>query len=584
MATTDKQVQFIVVDDFSPGIYQNPMSKSAGSQQKTPNGAAQLTGTYACTSSATGSLVPGPAIVGNKTESPFDSPWNSTHYLFDYVKIIAFRNMSPVYPTGSPTQFPPLPDMPFVTYQYYYDPTGANVNYHLRARTRAYKHFASDLVNTGLTSYDVWTQDDAVVYNQAVTTNPVVLYGSASIDLTRANNASPITPGNATVVGAYYPVEQNAGTGRTWVYPKNSTPTVDSTEAMGFSTIGNASIQAVVAHQDRVIGFAALKTANSQSGFGTSGQSDPSEYFEYLAVNNYSATGGILLVVSQNPSGYGSWRSMNASTLFLVKKNFGGVLVQGALEQPTITYMPGVQGTGPLANIGGISPSGTYIYGTSNGVYEWAGGDTCNLLSPQLYGSFWIPQDPAATNSSYGPVGSFASAGPYVFAPNGFLYNTVGGGWWRTIQPNAHGQVLAWHETSANGMVLGAYQYFNSVDTNVYSWLDPNTPNPNGFQWVSQPFNEGINRELAFREVNITVSGGAAPLTITVTLQGLLSSPPAGSNVATFTFAGGVTPTPRTISMPIYCDAWDMYATVTASNACEIHRISFGYYEEETAR
>src|SRR5215471_1800073 len=604
MASTDKQLQYIVVTDFSPGIWADASSLggvSIGSEiprtiQAAPNGAAQMNGTFGCCANSSGALIGGPFtdtthMTLPESGSSLDPPWDSNH-VFDNARIIGFRNISPIYKPGTPGQLSFFPEQPTIMYQYYYDPTGANHNYDLRMRTRTYKAFLQPstdrhhITNTSLANATLIFENDAVAYNSTATDNRPVLYGSGGLDLTRANVAAPGTAGNPTLVGCYFPnylMGFGGGfNGQTMAYPKNSTSNVDSTESLGFTTIGNGSIGSIFAHQDRVVGLTGFRGSIKQAQFGTSGVADPSDYMEFLNPNDYSISSGTLVVNSENPSGYGSWGSMNASTLVLIKKQQGAVVISGPLEQPTVTKMPGVQGTGTHSSIGCVGPNGTFAYGTDNGVYGWSGGDSAQLLSPQLTGAFWINAADFALNPIHGAIGRFASTDKFLFAPNNWFMNWQQQSWWRLYSPVTSGfapQYMSWWDNSASGMVVGAANQSCTVDgapTLTMMWFDPTAPMTD-WQWQSQPFAEGINRELMIREINLTYTGG--PFTVTVT------GGPQTPLTQNETFpANPSSSTPKTLSKPTTMQAWDASVAIECVGTGAVYRISLGYYEEEMAR
>ena len=117
-AGSDKDFKFVVIDDFSPGIYDDWYAASGA--QPAPPGAAQLTGTYGCVSSVGGGLIPAPRRVNRIQEAA----QSSTAAGDPYTHIMAFRSLSPVYDRtgvsagvmGIPRAYP---DELFFAYEYY---------------------------------------------------------------------------------------------------------------------------------------------------------------------------------------------------------------------------------------------------------------------------------------------------------------------------------------------------------------------------------------------------------------------------------------------------------------------------------
>lgn len=595
---------YITIDNFSPGIY-NDWYSTGG--QPAPDGAAQLSGTFGCIASRQGSLIPAPLKVHTLDQALIDTAGATKYPTNDArIHILGMRNMSPVYlkksnnggsggqpvvPTGNQTDFP---DMPFLAMQWYYDAGGTSGPFTRKSRVRGYKVF-----NDAIGSYDMMTHSSAGT--AAVGTKP--WYGFLALEIGRANPAHPDTFGLPFVIAAN---AVDLGTPSAKVYPAYNNSDEDSVSAPWFDTTLGMSI--LFAHQDRIFAVA-LGAPNSVNGmdnwFGSDGIVDMQEWLFYTDENNYTGgtTGNNITLVNENPYGYGSWASVNASMLFLVKKRGGAVLVRGDINNPQVIRLPGIESTGLATNIGCLLSDGTYLYGSERGVFAWSGGDTAQHLSPQLDGHFWKATTPVSPTAGYSvvdqlnnplffetlgnyspaPIGSWAMCGQrLVFGPNNFCYDLQGKGWWRHTDPAA-GIIYGWHDSSVKDRVLAApYICGDSVIGNeAVAWFDPNQ-GKTAWQWTSQPHRKSVGRRLHFRDLSIVLRGHG---TVTFTLVGRAG---ATSNTVSITFSSDSRPI--TINANCTVDADDVVAVITSAGydsshpAPEVIRYTLGYDEHETAR
>jgi hypothetical protein len=585
--------QQIDLVDFTPGIFDDWFS--AGGTQAAPDGAAQLTGTFSCVSSPTGGLMAAPLKVQSLQQDLIDTPAGALQYMTNdaQMHILAFRNTSPVSQNSFQggqglSQFP---DQLWVCYSWLVitnSPT--NTLMQEKLRTRAYYAYLSDA--SGVPQYPFSNSAPAApnIFDANVNTSgafavatPTVdkfPHGAAGIDNERSNTASPLLVGN--IVTATSTTRGNSFGAIDNVYPSNATPGLDSTAAVPFSV---NQIGTVFGHQGRIVGM-----RNSfSSPYGTNGFGPTTEILEYANVNNYSVvnTAGAVFV-EEHPTGYGSWISMNANQLMLVKQRGGGVSVTGPLENPTVTYLPGIPSTLGATNIGTISADGTYVYGTSRGVFAWAGANSAQNISPQIDGWFWRPQwlNPgtglAQVDKRYGQYGSFCFVNPFIFAPNNFLYDTRTGGWWKLALPSISQQTYAFWDISANGLAVGCAASVYTAQTEAVAWYDTTRGQPN-YQWTSQPLARSRGRFIDIRDVTVLTLGVG---TVTVGLQKIDGTIDAAG---TQTFTSSSTTTPQLQNQPISCKSTDVVVVLTSNSgggspAPRILRVSFGYYESETAR
>jgi len=250
--------------------------------------------------------------------------------------------------------------------------------------------------------------------------------------------------------------------------------------------------------------------------------------------------------MEENVSGYGTWSSVDANSLFLVKNSGGGVMLNGDIDRPTVQRLPGVPSVGGFANRGANTESG-YVYGSTSGVWIWAGGNTATNLAPQLHPTFWIPEDETvqpADSAQPGRqlgqlVGSFGYRWPYLYAPNNWMMDLRSGGWWRywptPEQDDDRGVHFAFNEVDSLGN-LWAFPashldgsavdrpedddvslLYNENDYLIYRQFDLTNPT-DYWSWKSQPLTRTRSRYLSFKSVTIVASGVGR---VTVELIGL---------------------------------------------------------------
>ncbi len=606
--------EYITLADFSPGIF-NDWYSTGG--QPAPDGAAQLSGTFGCVCSRQGSLIPAPKKVNTQSQALIDANGSGKYPTGDArIHILGMRNMSPVYlkksnaggpggqpavPSGNQTDYP---DMPFLAMQWYYDAGGGSGPFTRKSRVRGYKCF-----NDAGGTYDMMTHSSAGT--AAVGTKP--WYGFLALEIGRAN------PAHSDTFGLPFVMAINAvdlGTPSAKVYPAYATAYSDSVSAPWFDT--TLGMSAIFAHQDRIFAIA-LGAPSSVNGmdnwFGSDGIVDMQEWLFYTDANNYTGgtTANNITLVNENPFGYGSWGSVNASELLLIKKRGGGVLVRGDINNPTVVRLPGIESTGMMMNLGcmisrGVSQgsnymSGAYLYGSDRGVFMWNGGDSTIHLSKQLDGCFWKATTPVSPTAGYSvvdqlnnplffetlgnyspaPSGSFAQCGDrYIYAPNNFLFEMEHGGWWRHTDPSA-GIIYGWHDQSVKNRVLASPYIVGdgTIGNEAVAWFDP-TLGQTSYQWTSQPLAKSLGRNLSFRNVSIVLRGYG---TVTVQLVGL-----AGATSETASFTINSTGRPVAIEAPCSVHAHDVVVVVTSTGhdsgtpAPEVIRMQIGYDARETAR
>lgn len=568
-AGNDKEYQFVSLDDFSPGIYDDYYASSGA--QAAPLGAAQLSGTYGCVAAMGGGLIPAPRLVNRVLESPQSSPSSSD----PYTHITAFKALSPVHEAtgtlgvmGTPRAFP---DQLFVAFEWY-----NSANRH-RQLARTYKMFRQ--TGTYPTLGSVSTYDLMSNTSTDPVSTALLLYGFSSFDISRNKPSDPTQPGYPTVGISYTDSRDIFNVQPAVMYPSSATPTTDSTQTMaGLNTQGGTSAYTLFAHQDRMNRFGI--TVNF--GFGTNGEV-PFDGIQGTAPNDFLTLGYTTeTFVNENPGLFGSWVSMNASEAFLVKQQHGGYSLRGDVANPTIVRLPGVEPTGNAINIGTIDGNGMYIYGTRNGVYGWSGGDTSPYLSPQIDGWFWKPGSGLTGVDQYlFTKGQFGRLGRYVFAPNNFIFDSAKGGWWKLTNPSdTTSPTYGFWDTSAGNYMIGAPVYLGGGQNVLFDYYDVQQ-GQSSYSWTSQPLKVTQGRVVVFREIDLIAQGVG---TVVITLMGL------DGETGTWTYPVNSPNRPTTINQMGSCHSHDVVvhiastATDSSDPAPRIYRAAMGYEAQETAR
>ena len=559
-------LQRVVIDDFSPGIYDDWLS-SGGARSGAPLGAAQMTGTAGCLSARGGGLIPGPARVNRIQQGLIDASGSYPASEGDKMYVCAMRVLSPVYDrsasaTTEAGKQNPFPDNLFFGFEWYYG-TGPS-SYRHKQRARLYKMSLQSAANPTLGSVGTY---DAVTQQTAASFGTPFGYGWSSIDLSRELYAGPTTPGIAIAAISQVSnrdVLQNAHV----TYPDSNAPTTDSTKSMtGLDGFGGYSAYAVFGHQDRV--NCLHRSVNYNVG---PNMEVPTDIMLGTEVNDVTTLGyGLENFVAENPGLMGAWCTINASEAFFVKQQRGGFVLRGDVSYPTVVRLPSLPPTFDACNIACVAPNGMVVYGSRTGVYGWGGGDTAVELSKQLDGYFW---EVAGTENFRHVKGSFTAHDGYVAAPNNFLLDTESGGWWRlpTTVP------YAFYDTSAAGYLIGAPAFVSDSQTVLADYYDFQQ-GQTSFTWKSQPLKVTQNRTVDFRECALTAQGTG---TVTITVTGI------DGNTSSASFTLDDDNRPVTITKGLGVHTYDAVVSISSDSgssdpAPRIYRVDLGFNARETA-
>jgi hypothetical protein len=322
---------------------------------------------------------------------------------------------------------------------------------------------------------------------------------------TRSNRISPLDPGVPVVVIAWY---EPGGGGEMFVseFPDDDDPTV-----VGVFDISLSIAAEVITHQGRIV-----LLGLTDYDHGPTGGWSTNENLYWTVVNDPSTFSSAVasVFVPESPGGFATGASLSANELLLIKRSGGGGLtLNGDLDDPTVVNHPMIVNAG-IENVGVNSPIG-FIYGESSGlVWVWSGGDVVENLAPHMEDAFWQPANTDTGKAYIGTRMSWDCLGDQVWGPNGWLFDTSQGGWWR--YDDLVDFTPRWVRRGDNRFIYVSPGFFDIglAEAAVYSY-DRATPADN-YSWRSQPIPASVNRVLDVREI-VLVASGAGTCTLTVT-------------------------------------------------------------------
>lgn len=407
-----------------------------------------------------------------------------------------------------------FPGIIAVTYDFYRDSGGA-ADYDERMISRIYKAWNINPQNGPniFSSTYYYDMADTTVSGSFVIPGQRIM-GWSNFDFTRSRHADPTIVGPPFLTALHAPFNASEANKKLFVFPDPDTLTTDSIQ-----NITTGYIFGHVAHQNRVMYVGHSTAEGVNIPFGTSSAMTAFERWGWAKANDFEtielALNSGTAFVPENPFGYGSWCSINAQELLLIKQMGGGVIVRGDVNSPTVVRLPGMSPTHNFFNLGCNTPYG-YVYGSNRGVWLWTGGDQSTLLSPQLAGRCLIADDESVDDYA-GLKGSFAHIEPYIFAPNSWLFDTRTESWWRLRNhPDIEGIDAVEHrsifyDVDTLGRVYAFPSYLSLGQSargmNVFCQVYDLDMGESKFQARTQPLNRSRNRELRIRQVVIEAQG-----------------------------------------------------------------------------
>lgn len=387
-------LQFFRITDFSPGIFDNSVIAFGNPGVRNPGvlpaplGAADINNTIGCIALANGGLGPLPALFG--------APGVNGLSLSDIgisvpgaADITAFINSEQNQADELVIGVTPAPSAGAQTTHFYsYLVGGASLN---SIQSQSYTF-------TSQKNFCCFPFSTTIL--QAGTPQPVVCLPLAAPDGPNSN---------------------------LMVYPAPSAPTV-----FGVSTISTAASAdgTSFGHQGRIV----VQSLLSGYGWPVGKTYSPNEQFNYTDPPQ-TQTWPVQAEIfgPENPFGYGALTSVSAGELFCVKVRGGAIIIQGDLNNPTVTNLPGVKSTGVIFGRSDSDQNGSYYCADGQGAWLWNGGNASQKISSQLDDNFYKVSNPIS-NTHYYAYYCQRWSGLMLFS-NNWIFNAQTGGWWRLENP-----------------------------------------------------------------------------------------------------------------------------------------------------
>ncbi len=426
-------------------------------------------------------------------------------------------------------------------------------------------------------------------------TNVLTKYFGTQLAFSRMYTVAPFDFPGTPVCGWGFSVPTltfTGANGRVGWFPDPTAMGTDASASFGFNGF-------TLAHQNRFAFI--INTSNAYKLGNTSVYFDGEEAIWFSDPPNSNlvpyAFGAVFW--PENPSGYAAWGSLSASSLLLVKRVGGAVLLQGDVLRPQVTYLPGVQATGNLMSWPCVSPLGVIYASDGAGVWAWQGGSTSIKISRQLHDAFYRYLQSDVTDIFEGATGvpihgpSFQAFyhNDYIFVTGGWIYHIPTQGWWRLddvydttaqymfygIDPYGVGGHVLWAIHPKAQLVTGTtYRAGYKYLLNRYA---------SKWNWWSQPIRVGTpGHDIEIDEVvlNMTRDGSATGTVfvhVQIRAEGALIASSSGFDTITQTFS------PQQIRIPLSAQHDNIEIQITCENddrdesAAMLHSINIGWRE-----
>lgn len=341
---------------------------------------------------------------------------------------------------------------------------------------------------------------------------------------TRARSTTPTTkPGTPVLI---FPSNyDNSTNGQLWAYPA---PTARGT--IGAKTIRGATS----APTGRAFGYSNRIVTIGVTPYtwprGSSlASAEPINFT--TPVNSYTYGDQQTIFAYEDPFGYGCVGSISTGELLMVKREGGGVVVNGDVFSPSsVLYLPGIQPTGSLYGKPAASELGLFYCSTAKGAWLWDGGNVSQKISSQLRDNFWDVG--AAALTTHNNLGFYAQRwGKLIVFSNNFCYTTETQSWW-VLYPNetsgdasTPGRTFFWFNEGVRGFELWASPWkVHKTGANLTDWLCLFTslvPAPH-YRWTSLPIHvtPTANHVVDVRQIVVraSVPSGSAAGTLTISV------------------------------------------------------------------
>lgn len=480
----DRGLEWIHLDDFTPGCFDNSFISLAEPHLSAPLGSADAVNTWCCAALAAGmGLGPLPALTTVGTW-PSAMPGTSTEAF-----VIGFA----VNPDG-----PSTGDELILV-------------------------FSAD---DGTNRYqEIWSDcPQANTLNQIldlVTGTFDGVFGSPYPTWTRMTPDGTGSPQPVLVI----PLSDDTTdvTGHLYVYPELLAPTVYGVQDL--IVMGSSFTGQVICYGSRVIVLVAdvypHPTGTDLSTNENINFTDPPLSAEY------GSQGDVL--TAEAPWGYGAWGTISVGELLLLKKYGGGIIVYGDIDSvSSVISMPGVQSVGDFVGKAAPGPLGLVYCSEQRGAWVWNGGNTSQKISNQLRDGFYDATTVTGmAGNNYGFCVSHWQ--DWILFSNNYLYNLDTQSWWQIYPGDGNGSADVtghtmwwWNEGRfGNTMYAAPLRFGTSTGLNKNWWykFDSEVPAPH-YQWTSLPIHVDAHadRRIDVRQCILRLSDPSSSGTATMTL------------------------------------------------------------------
>jgi hypothetical protein len=216
----------------------------------------------------------------------------------------------------------------------------------------------------------------------------------------------------------------------------------------------------------------------------------------------------------ENPYGYGAISSVSAGELFCVKKKGGAIIIQGDLNNPTVTTLPGVESTGIIYGHADTNQTGMFYCCQNRGAWVWNGGNSSTKISPQLDDNFFTAGSPISDTTYYSYYCQRWSQ--WMMFSNNWLYYTPTNSWWRLDDPSTRS--FFWYIPSYNSQsMFAALASVPNDSTKFLFEYDLTVPRAT-YQWQSLPLSIAPrDRSSTVRELVLHASNAYADVAPSIT-------------------------------------------------------------------
>lgn len=479
---TRADLEFVTIDDFSPGIFTNTRHQG-GRGVVGALGAATAENTYKCIAGPTGYLAPAPRRTRDITLPEFPLWVNNLKYFITGLNAemgFVFANSGAVTDTND------------------------RVEIHF---TLAYQNGA-DYVFTWYRYRIYDTTPVLEVIHTHTGAAQDVSQGRRYVNFinTRMNPVDPTTFGDIVTVASWV---GNPDTADRWckAFPDPALDTTNTTIDVGDTTHPYFRI---FGHQGRIVMSRFIRYFR---GFETSRTITDNWHWTDPNTNVLSSATPTPFVL-ESPQGVTDAFSTSANEFLIIKSFGGGIMVRGSLDNPTIIQLPNLHSPDGAQNTikGCVSPLGP-VYSGSDGVYLWEGGDKDRKISTQLEETFYHTD-----TEVLGSDGQASRWGDRVLFPNNWLWDVPTQSWWRLDNPDDV-NVIWWSASAYRAQLYGSSDLVDNTlgtATRTVMWRWSYDQPCYDYSWQSQPLPNASNRLLKVRELAFSYQGATQDITITV--------------------------------------------------------------------